>query len=113
MSAAISSESVSVSSESVSASEAGLGENAWREPARAIRRARVRQELVAWDDPAARAGALARALVHRIRERPMTAVAVAVGVGFVVGGALTFRVGRVALAAAFRRVAREVLKQVL
>jgi hypothetical protein len=34
-------------------------------------------------------------------------------VGIVVGGALSFRAGRIALAAAARHVAHEVLKQVL
>jgi hypothetical protein len=49
----------------------------------------------------------------RIRERPLTSLAVAVGVGFLVGGALSFRAGRLALAAAARRVAEEVFRQVL
>jgi hypothetical protein len=69
-----------------------------------------------WRDPAlvgARALELARALYTRIRERPLTSLAVAVGVGFLVGGALSFRAGRLALVAAARRVAQEVLKQVL
>jgi hypothetical protein len=66
-----------------------------------------------WGEPAARAAELARALYGRIRERPLTSLAVAVGVGFLVGGALSFRAGRLALAAAARRVAQEVFKQVL
>jgi hypothetical protein len=102
-----------ISSESVSAREAGDGDAGWREPVRVVRRGHAREELVEWEGPAARAGVLLQGVVRRIRERPMTAVAVAVGVGFVVGGALTFRAGRFALAAAVRRVAREVLKQVL
>jgi hypothetical protein len=63
--------------------------------------------------PAARVVELGRALAWRVRERPVGTLAVAVGVGFLVGGALTFRAGRIALAVAVRRVAREVLKQVL
>jgi hypothetical protein len=43
----------------------------------------------------------------------LTSVAAAIGVGFVVGGALSFRGGRIALAAVGRHVAREFLKQVL
>jgi hypothetical protein len=54
-----------------------------------------------------------RALRVRILERPLTSLAVAVGVGFLVGGALSFRAGRFALVAAARRVAQEVLKQVI
>jgi hypothetical protein len=56
---------------------------------------------------------LARALAKRIRERPLASLAAGIGVGFLIGGALTFRAGRIALAAAARHVAREVLKQVL
>jgi hypothetical protein len=56
---------------------------------------------------------LARSLARRIRRRPMASLALAVGVGFAVGGALTFRAGRLTLAAAARHVARELLKQML
>ena len=56
---------------------------------------------------------LALAISERIRRRPLTSLAAAVGVGFAIGGALTFRAGRLAIAAAARRVARELLKQVL
>ena len=63
--------------------------------------------------PAERFGELARALARRVRERPMVSVAAAIGVGFLVGGALSFRAGRIALGVAARRVAREVLKQLL
>jgi hypothetical protein len=56
---------------------------------------------------------LARAIAARIRQKPLSSVAVAVGIGFAVGGALTFRAGRLALAAAARHVARELLKQIL
>jgi hypothetical protein len=70
-------------------------------------------DLARLEGPAARVAELARALAWRVRERPVATLAVAVGVGFLVGGALTFRAGRIALAVAARRVAREVLKQVL
>jgi hypothetical protein len=56
---------------------------------------------------------LAQTVAGRIRKRPLTALGVALGVGFLVGGAMTFRAGRLALAAVARRVTREVLKQVL
>jgi hypothetical protein len=56
---------------------------------------------------------LARDLARRIRRRPMASLALAVGVGFALGGALTFRAGRLTLAAAARHVARELLKQLL
>jgi hypothetical protein len=56
---------------------------------------------------------LALAISERIRRRPAIALAAAIGVGFAIGGALTFRAGRIAIAAAARRVARELLKQVI
>lgn len=65
------------------------------------------------EGPATRVLELARAVARRIEQRPLTALAAAVGVGFVVGGALSFRAGRIALAAAARHVARELFKQVL
>ena len=56
---------------------------------------------------------LAEAIARRIRRQPLSSVALVLGVGFAVGGALTFRAGRIVLAAAARHVARELLKQVL
>jgi hypothetical protein len=65
------------------------------------------------DGPVARVSSLAVAFSGRVRKRPLTSLAVAIGVGFVVGGALSFRAGRLALTAAARHLARELLKQVL
>jgi hypothetical protein len=65
------------------------------------------------EGPSARVRELARAIVRRIRRRPIASIAAAVGVGVVVGGALSFRAGRYAILAAARHVARELLKQVL
>jgi hypothetical protein len=65
------------------------------------------------EGPAERLGEIARAIVRRVRERPLAALAAAIGAGFVLGGALSFRVGRTALSAAGRHVVREFLKQVL
>jgi ElaB/YqjD/DUF883 family membrane-anchored ribosome-binding protein len=65
------------------------------------------------EGPSARLGDLARAIARRIEGRPFASIVVGLGIGFVVGGALSFRAGRIALAAAARHVAREVLKQVL
>jgi hypothetical protein len=56
---------------------------------------------------------LIAALGRRIRRRPLAAIAVGVGIGFVIGGALSFRAGRILLAAGARGAARELLKQVL
>ncbi len=53
------------------------------------------------------------AIGRRIRRRPLAALAVGVGIGFVVGGAMSFRAGRILLAAGMRRAARELLKQLL
>lgn len=84
-------------------------------PARLTPGARpIRADLSSiWDGPAARLTGLSRAVVGRIRGRPFASLAFAIGVGFVVGGALSFRTGRITLAAAVRHIAREVLKQVL
>jgi hypothetical protein len=57
--------------------------------------------------------AIAKAVKRRVHDRPFTAVAAAVAVGLIVGGGLSFRLGRLLLAAASRHVVREVLKQVL
>ena len=85
-------------------------------PRFASRRTRARLPSVAdlaLEGPAARMGNLSRAVLQRICRRPLASLAVAIGIGFTVGGALSFRAGRVALAVAARHVAREVLKQVL
>jgi hypothetical protein len=93
------------------------GPEAATAPPRPLRRIATRpgrgHGTVERGDPALRVIELARALAGRIRKRPLTSLGVAVGVGFLVGGALTFRAGRIALAVVARRVVREVLKQVL
>ena len=63
--------------------------------------------------PAAHLRAIVRVVTRRVRERPLTAVAAAVAIGVIVGGGLSFRLGRLLLAAASRHVVREVLKQVV
>ncbi len=90
------------------------------EPARTRPRATARtttrepaRSSVELDGPAAPLRAVVRAVTRRVRERPLTAVAAAIAVGVIVGGGLSFRVGRLLLAAASRHVVREVLKQVL
>jgi hypothetical protein len=65
------------------------------------------------EGPAARANELAAAIARRIRSRPLTTIALTIGLGFIAGGALSFRTGRIALGAAARHVARELLKQLL
>jgi hypothetical protein len=56
---------------------------------------------------------LVEALGRQIRRRPLASLAVGLGAGFVIGGALTSRAGRILLAAGARHVARELLKQLL
>lgn len=93
-----------------------LGRRDAAEPQLASCRARGRLPTaadIALEGPAAHMRNLSRAVLQRICRRPLASLAVAIGVGFVVGGALSFRAGRVALAVAARHVAREVLKQVL
>jgi hypothetical protein len=67
------------------------------------------------DEPGtlARASELLDAVVARIRRQPYASMAIAGGAGFVLGGALSFRAGRVVLAAATRHVGRELFRQVL
>ncbi len=56
---------------------------------------------------------LIAAVARRIRRRPLAALAIGAGLGFVIGGALSFRAGRLLLAAGARQVARELLKQLI
>jgi ElaB/YqjD/DUF883 family membrane-anchored ribosome-binding protein len=56
---------------------------------------------------------LIEAVARRIRRRPLAALVVGAGVGFVIGGALSCRMGRLLLAAGARHVTRELLKQLL
>jgi hypothetical protein len=100
---------------------------AWSPPARGPRDQRVPpfQEVPSlrrpldpppWADlegPAQRIAVLAESMSQRIRQRPVTSLATALALGFLVGGALSSRAGRVALAAAARRIGHELLKQVL
>jgi hypothetical protein len=53
------------------------------------------------------------AAVRFARARPYPAIAAALVAGFVVGGALSFRAGRVLLAAGGRQLGQELLKQLL
>jgi hypothetical protein len=53
------------------------------------------------------------AAVRYARARPYPAIAAALVAGFVVGGALSFRAGRVLLAAGARQAGQEFLKQLL
>jgi hypothetical protein len=56
---------------------------------------------------------LVEAIERNIRRRPFIALACGVGAGFVIGGALSSRVGRLLLATGARHAARELLKQLL
>ena len=50
---------------------------------------------------------------HQCRERPYVAVGTALGIGFVLGGGLTLRVGSLLLGAGGRLVANALLREVL
>jgi hypothetical protein len=63
--------------------------------------------------PRERLWQLAVSLGTHIRRRPLASLAVAVGVGFVIGGALSSRAGRITLAAATRHFVHQLLKRVL
>ena len=96
------------------ASPAGVDAKASRAPPRARptphRRSAMVVGLEGWQ---AHLLELIAAVTRRIRRRPLAALAVGVGVGFVIGGALSFRTGRLLLAAGTRHVTRELLKQLL
>jgi hypothetical protein len=79
----------------------------------APRRALAARSSVELQGPVRRIEALAEAMSERVRSQPATSLATALAIGFLVGGALSFRVGRIFLAAAARRLSRELLKQVL
>jgi ElaB/YqjD/DUF883 family membrane-anchored ribosome-binding protein len=55
----------------------------------------------------------AASVAARIRQQPYVSLAIAGGVGFVVGGALSFRAGRVVLVAAARQIGRQLINDVL
>jgi len=80
---------------------------------RAIPREPAPSPAVVFDGRVRPLRAIAKAVKRRVHERPFTAVAAAVAVGLIVGGGLSFRLGRLLLATASRHVVREVLKQVL
>jgi hypothetical protein len=63
--------------------------------------------------PDARLLALLDAIARRIRKQPLGALAIAIGAGFVLGGALSFRTGRALVSPGVRHVGRELLKQLL
>lgn len=65
------------------------------------------------DPPDLRVVEMIEALRRRIASRPMSATILALGFGFVLGGALSFRAGRAALGIAGRHVVRELLKEML
>jgi hypothetical protein len=69
--------------------------------------------LDAFEGHDARVRELIAAVRRNIRRRPLAALVVGVGIGFVIGGALSFRAGRALLAAGARHAARELLKRVL
>ncbi len=76
------------------------------------RRPRVSAALDA-ERPALRVLSILDAVARRIRNQPLAAIAVAIGAGFVLGGALSFRAGRVLVTAGARHLSRELLKQLL
>ncbi len=65
------------------------------------------------DRPEERLLALLEAISRRIRKQPFGALAIAIGAGFILGGALSSRAGRALVSAGARHVGRELLKQLL
>jgi hypothetical protein len=91
---------------------AGGGEPATVRPA-TIRSWRRLPAALGLERQEARILELVLVLARRMRRRPLAAVAIGAAAGFVIGGALSFRVGRILLGAGARHVARELLKQLL
>lgn len=75
--------------------------------------AQGRSAMVGFEGQSAYLVQLIEAVARRIRRRPLAALAVGAGIGFVIGGALSFRTGRLLLAAGARHVVRDLLKQLL
>jgi hypothetical protein len=104
--------------EEASFEEADVGAAPSRTPATPAALQRSRRTPAAFASfaaggPEARILEVAQALRKRIRRQPIAALAIAAGAGFVIGGAMSFRAGRLLLAAGARNVARELLKQLL
>jgi hypothetical protein len=84
-----------------------------REASKALRRLPEHTPGAPIVPPDLRAAELLGALRRRIAARPMTATLIGLSAGFVLGGALSFRAGRMALGVAGRHFLRELLKEVL
>ena len=97
--------------------DAGNGSEAGPRTARRLvqpRHGRSRDSLTLLvERPEARLLALLDAIARRIRKQPLGALAIAIGAGFVLGGALSFRTGRALVSVGVRHVGRELLKQLL
>jgi hypothetical protein len=115
------SESPDVASESgqerAQSRESGEGPDAFTAPPttgkRATRRLRRLPPSLGLEVQETRVLELVEAIERNIRRRPFTALACAIGAGFVIGGALSSRAGRLLLATGARHAARELLKQLL
>jgi hypothetical protein len=118
---AVGDESPDVASESgqerAQSRESGEGPDAFTAPPttgkRATRRLRRLPPSLGLEVQETRVLELVEAIERNIRRRPFTALACAIGAGFVIGGALSSRAGRLLLATGARHAARELLKQLL
>ncbi len=84
-----------------------------RRPGVAVQRVRRIPAAFGFSGPEARILELLEVIGRRIRRRPLSAIALTAAAGFVLGGAMSFRAGRLLVAAGVRHVTRELLKQVL
>jgi hypothetical protein len=78
---------------------------------RSERRARRREQALALvETPRAQLAAVGRKIEAQYKERPYFTLALALGIGFAIGGGLSSRVGRIALAAVGRYLVKELVK---
>ena len=103
----------SVDAQASAAIDAEPGARAWASPRSRPTPHRRSGMVVGFERQQAHVLELIEAVARRIRRRPLAALVVGAGFGFVIGGALSCRMGRLLLAAGARHVTRELLKQLL
>jgi ElaB/YqjD/DUF883 family membrane-anchored ribosome-binding protein len=78
---------------------------------RSEHRARRREQAMALvETPRAQLAAIGRKIEAQYRRRPYSTLAIALGIGFALGGGLSSRAGRIALAAVGRYLVKELVK---
>ena len=76
---------------------------------RRVARGQAQRALSLLDNPQARVGTLVRRVSREVDRRPLVSLLVGFGVGFAIGGALSTRLGRLALVTAGRYAMKELI----